>query len=57
MINRSAHTIIRKKRYDVLEDPLDVFRFTKRKVLTLIKIDMVTFVKEYLERNDLFYRK
>ena len=57
MINRSADTIIRKKRYDVLEDPLDVFRFTKRKVLTLIKIDMVTFVKEYLERNDLFYRK
>ena len=58
MINRATDKIIRKKRYYVLEDDsLNTFRFAKRKVLTLVNVDKVTIIKEYVKRNDLSYRK
>jgi hypothetical protein len=58
MINRTTDKIIRKKRYYVLkDDSLDTFRFAKRKILALVDLEKVTFVKEYVKLNDLSFRK
>ena len=58
MINRVNDKIIRKNTFYVLKgESLIKFRFTKRKVLTLIDSDRIDAIREYVKLKNLSFRK